>query len=161
MTQATAARLAGGWQPKVDPAWLAGWEARPFALDAGATEVLVTGRGPTVLLLPGLPGYKEMWLAVARALAPRCRGVRWDLRPGRDGEGWERPLRDLERIADAFAPGPAVVIGHSLGGALAQRWAARRPERVAALVLSSSFAKVGSVRGHWRKRVVEQLAVLF
>jgi pimeloyl-ACP methyl ester carboxylesterase len=63
-------------------------------------------------------------------------------------------------VADTFAPGAAVVMGHSLGGALAQRWALAHPERVSAMVLSSSFARVGGLRGQWRKRVVEQLAVL-
>jgi pimeloyl-ACP methyl ester carboxylesterase len=45
-----------------------------------------------------------------------------------------------------------------MGGALAQRWALRRPERVAALVLSSSFARVGG--GSWRRRYLEQPLVL-
>ena len=69
-------------------------------------------------------------------------------------------MADLERVADAWAPGRAVMVGHSLGGALAQRWAIARPERVAALVLSSSFARVGSTRGQWRKRYLEQTLVL-
>jgi len=51
-------------------------------------------------------------------------------------------------------------MGHSMGGALAQRWALARPERVSALVLSSSFPRVGSTRGQWRKRYLEQSLVL-
>ena len=156
-----AIRLAAGWEPRVDPAWLTGWRPRPFDLGDGTTEVVVMGEGPALLLLPPLPGYKEAWIAVAWRLAQRFRVVTCDLRTRFAGPPtWEVLLADLERVADAFAPGPAVVVGHSLGGALAQRWTLARPGRVAALVLSSSFARVGSTRGQWARRYVEQSLVL-
>jgi len=160
MATTISARLADGWRARVDPAWLEGWEPQWFELGDGAIEVVVTGGGPTVVLLPGLPGYKEMWLPLATRLRRRFRIVTFDLRVAGGPARWELALGDLERVADAFVPEPAVVIGHSLGGALAQRWALARPERVRALVLSSSFARVGSLRGQWRKRVFEQLVVL-
>ncbi len=145
----------------MDPAWLDGWRPMPFELRDGTTEVAVVGEGPPLLLVPPLPGWKEAWLAAAARLARRFRVVTFDLRVRfAERPSWEALLEDLERIADAFAPGRAGVVGHSLGGALAQRWALRRPERVAALVLSSSFARVGSARGVWRKRYLEQPLVL-
>jgi pimeloyl-ACP methyl ester carboxylesterase len=156
-----AIRLADGWQRLVDPAWLAAWRPEPFDLGDGTTEVVAMGEGPPLLLLPPLPGYKEAWIAVAWRLAPRWRVVTFDLRARFAGPPtWEALDADLERVANAWAPGAAVVAGHSLGGAVAQRWAIARPERVAALVLSSSFARVGSTRGQWRKRYVEQALVL-
>jgi pimeloyl-ACP methyl ester carboxylesterase len=156
-----AIRLAAGWERLVDPDWLAGWRPQPFDLGDGTTEVVAMGSGPPLLLLPPLPGYKEAWIAVAWRLARRFRVVAYDLRSRFTGPpSWEALLADLERVADAFAPGAAIVLGHSLGGALAQRLALERPERVAALVLSSSFPRVGSTRGQWRKRYVEQSLVL-
>ncbi len=142
-------------------AWLDGWRPQTFALADGTTEVVALGAGPPLLLLPPLPGFKEAWVAVAWRLARRFRVVTCDLRtrfPARPA--WPALVADLERVADAFAPGRAVVVGHSLGGALAQRWALARPERVAALALSSSFARVGSTRGQWAKRYLEQTLVL-
>jgi len=156
-----APRLDPGWRRHVPAAWAAGWVPVSFALEGGVTEVVQLGAGPPLILLPPLPGWKEAWLACVARLARRFRVITFDLRAGGRGErGWERLLGDLERVADAFAPGAAGVVGHSLGGALAQRWALRRPGRVAALVLSSSFARVTTPRGHRWSRYGEQPLVL-
>ena len=156
-----AIRLDDGWQRRVDPAWLVGWHPQRFDLGDGTTEVVVTGEGPSLLLLPPLPGFKESWIAVAGRLARRFRVVTFDLRAHFGGPPtWEALVADLTRVADAFAPGASGVMGHSLGGALALHWALAHPGRVTALVLSSSFARVGSTRGHWRKRYLEQSLVL-
>ena len=156
-----AVRLADDWQRTIDPAWLEGWRPQTFDLGDGSTEIVAMGAGPPLVLLPPLPGYKEAWIAVAHRLAARFRVVTLDLRSTFAGApSWEALVADLARVAEAFAPGAAVVVGHSLGGALAQRWALSRPERVRALVLSSSFPRVGSTRGQWRKRYLEQSLVL-
>lgn len=153
--------LPDGWQRTVDPAWLAGWQAQPFPLAGGTTDVVAMGHGPPLLLLPPLPGFKEAWIGVAHRFARRFRVITFDLRGRFAGPpSWPVWLEDLARIAAAFAPGDAIVMGHSLGGALAQRWTLAHPERVRALVLSSSFARVGSTRGQWRKRYLEQTLVL-
>jgi len=153
--------LPDGWQRTVDPACLEGWHAQPFPLEGGTTEVVAMGQGPPLLLLPPLPGFKEAWIGVAHPLARHFRVITFDLRARFAGPpSWPAWLEDLERITAAFAPGDAIVMGHSLGGALAQRWTLAHPERVRALVLSSSFARVGSTRGQWRKRYLEQTLVL-
>jgi 3-oxoadipate enol-lactonase len=154
-------RLPGGWRSLVDPAWLEGWEPRPFGLAGGTTEVVTMGQGATLLLLPPLPGYKEAFAGVARLLARRFRVVTFDLRARFDGPAsWQTLVDDLERVAEAFAPGPALVLGHSLGGALAQLWTLQHPGRVGALVLSSSFARVSAPPGHVGRRYFEQPLVL-
>lgn len=156
-----AVTLGRGWERCVDPAWRSGWTPTSFELGDGTTEVIAMGEGPPLLLLPPLPGYKEAWIGAAWRLAKRFRVITFDQRARFAGApSWDVLLADLERVADALAPGPAIVVGHSLGGALAQRWALARPERVSALVLSSSFARVGSTRGHWRTRYLEQSLVL-
>jgi pimeloyl-ACP methyl ester carboxylesterase len=153
--------LGRRWERCVDPEWLAGWAPRSFDLGDGTTEVVVMGEGPPLLLLSPLPGFKEAWVGVAWRLAQRFRVITFDQRARFTGPpSWEALLADLERVVDALAPEPAAVIGHSLGGALAQRWALARPDRVSALVLSSSFARIGSTRGHWRTRYLEQPLVL-
>jgi pimeloyl-ACP methyl ester carboxylesterase len=155
------ARLSPRWRSLADPAWLEGWEPHELALRGGSTEVVTLGSGPSVLLLPPLPGFKEAFVGVARLLAPRFRVTTFDLRVRFDGPPvWEPLLEDLDRVVESAASGRVTLVGHSLGGALAQRWALARPHRVRALVLSSSFARVGSVRGHGWRRYVEQPLVL-
>ena len=161
MSTNIAVTMAPGWERTVSPTWLDGWRPEPFDLPGGHTRVIVMGEGPTMLLLPPLPGYKEAFVGVATRLARHHRLVTFDLRARFSGRpDWRVLLEDLERIADRFAPSPAVVVGHSLGGALAQRWALARPERVSALVLSSSFARVRTPGGQWGRRYVEQPLVL-
>jgi pimeloyl-ACP methyl ester carboxylesterase len=155
------ARFPEGWRARVPPEWLEDWSPRPFDLGDGTTEVVTMGEGPTLLLLPPLPGFKEGFLALARRLARRHRVVTFDLRARFPGTPtWEALVTDLERVADTFAPGPSIVLGHSLGAALAMRWAALRPERVSALVLSSPFARTRAPGVHSWKRWVEQPVVL-
>lgn len=155
------ARLGDGWRRGVDPSWIEGWHPTPFELEGGATEVVTLGTGPALVLLPPLPGYKEGWLACAGLLARRFRVITFDLRVRFSGAPtWSALLADLERILDAFAPESAAVLGHSLGGALAQQWTLARPERVSALVLSSSFTHVWNPRGQWRSRYVAQPLVV-
>ena len=156
-----AARLDDGWQRAADPAWLEGWVEREFELPGGCTRLVVMGEGPPLVLVPPLPGFKEAFVACARLLARRFRVATYDLRSVFDGRpAWEALIDDLRRVTEAVTPGLAAIAGHSMGGALAMRFALAHPERVASLVLSSSFARVVTPGSHWRARYVDQPAVL-
>src|SRR5882672_7946437 len=118
------ARLDPSWRRIADPAWLEGWVPQPLAIEGGATEVVVQGEGPTVVLVPPLPGHKETFAACAQPLARAHRVVTYDLRTRyAAGSRMAQAVADLGRVMDAHAAGPAVLVGHSLGGAIAQRFA--------------------------------------
>lgn len=97
------------------------------------------GAGPTVVLLHGLGGNLVHWGAFAPLLTDGYRVLAADLRGhGRSGDGpwtWEAVLDDVETVVDHFEVESPVVIGHSLGGAVATRWVLRHPDCPAAVNL--------------------------
>lgn len=106
-------------------------------------HIVERGRGPAVLLVHGLAGQlKHFTYGVVDQLATQYRVVAVD-RPG-SGYSVRAPGASaaLGAQADALAAlietlelGRPVVVGHSLGGAVALALAQRRPELVAALAL--------------------------
>lgn len=106
------------------------------------TDAHIHGQsGPLVLLLPGgaetsdgfFPGLVEGLVE-----SPGCRVVVHD-RPGTGASAEEGPLAGaadhLSRLITDLGSGPAVVVGQSLGGAVALLLAIEHPESVAGLVL--------------------------
>jgi pimeloyl-ACP methyl ester carboxylesterase len=94
------------------------------------------GDGPPVLLLHGLMGCARTWAPVAAWLPGRVLAL--DAR-GHGASGAHGPWTS-ERMADDAAEllervGPAVVVGHSMGGLHGLLLAARHPELVRALVV--------------------------
>jgi pimeloyl-ACP methyl ester carboxylesterase len=93
-----------------------------------------SGSGPAIVFLHGMGMNAHTWGAVADELAARFTVVAVDL-PGHGGSPCpEEPaaftrdaaLADLDDILDTL-DGPAVLVGHSLGGYLALAHAATRP----------------------------------
>lgn len=107
-------------------------------------HVIEKGGGPPLLLIHGLSGNLcNYTYGIVDRLADRYRVIAVD----RPGSGYsvrnEAAGADLATQADAIAAlidalklaGPPVIVGHSLGGALALCLAQRHPSRVAALAL--------------------------
>jgi 3-oxoadipate enol-lactonase len=62
----------------------------------------------------------------------------------------------LAGLLDARGIERAVLVGHSMGGMVAQELAASRPDRVAALVLVATSPSFGSRDGEWQKRFLAE-----
>ncbi len=154
------AQLDPRWRAHAPREWTEGTRRRvPVA--GGWVEVEERGYGRPLLMLPPLPGWKEAWSATAPLLARTRRTAAVDLRMHFVGRpSWQALLEDLDRVADTLGDEPLDVIGHSLGGALALRWAIERPGRVRRLVLSSAFARVTTPKGDLVRRWIEQPLVL-
>lgn len=100
------------------------------------------GRGSTALVLVhGNWASRRWWLPTLQRLAPGYRAVAFDLRgcgmtSGPDhGYTMSEHTADLWEFLNALGIERAVLVGHSLGGAIVTQFALQWPERVQALVL--------------------------
>jgi pimeloyl-ACP methyl ester carboxylesterase len=111
--------------------------------------------GPTVVLTHGAGVDHTMWDAQVVALADRgYRVIVWDLRG--HGESTLAPgtrftasdaLADLAPVLDECRVDRAVLIGHSLGGNLAQAFARAHADRVVGLVVVGATWNTGPLSG--------------
>lgn len=100
------------------------------------------GDAPTLVLIHGFGAHLQTWDVWTEALADRFHIIRFDL-PGHgltgpDPSGMytnERTLELIVGLLDSLDVERSVMIGNSLGGLMAWRFAAAYPDRVAAQVL--------------------------
>jgi pimeloyl-ACP methyl ester carboxylesterase len=104
--------------------------------------MLDVGSGPPLLLIPGIQGRWEWMRPTIEALATQWRVIACSL-PGEPGSGadangdFESLVAHVDRTLDVAGIRNAVICGVSFGGLIAVRYAARRPDRVRALILVS------------------------
>jgi aminoacrylate hydrolase len=116
-------------------------------LPAATLSYLVTGNGPAVLLIQGVGVVGEGWRPQIDALRDRYTTVSFDNRgigssTIRSGKlSVEAMAEDALAIMDAERIDRFHVVGHSLGGLIAEEVALRAPGRVKSLALLCTFAR--------------------
>jgi len=119
-----------------------GSEARQGRLDIGGrglAYVTIGDGAPAVVFVAGAGDSCLAWANVAPIIGERCRAVAYD----RAGLGASDPgpsdittmTEDLARLIEGLGAARSVVVGHSLGGAIAERLGWSHPDLVAGLVL--------------------------
>jgi pimeloyl-ACP methyl ester carboxylesterase len=115
--------------------------------------------GVPLLMLHGFGNDAHVWEDLAPLLAPHYRTLALDLRghgeSSSDPEGRYDHLsmaRDVAAVCDALAIRRVVIVGHSLGGRVAMRFAGLEPQRLAGLVLVDTAPDL-DLRGVTRIRV--------
>jgi pimeloyl-ACP methyl ester carboxylesterase len=125
---------------------------RRLQLAGVSTAVLEGGSGPPVVLLHGQGGWAGVWLPVIAELVRAHQVVAPDLpglgasRVDGDPPGAATALAWLGELVDQTCAVPPVVVGASLGGSLAARFAAGHGDRLAGLVLVGVGGLAGKVR---------------
>lgn len=125
-------------------AGLAALRSRKLDLPGGTRHLVEWGEpdAPVVLLLHGMRDHAQSWTWIAELLAPHRRVVAPDLR-GHGDSSWSADgdytltsyVRDLAELVDALELAQFDLVGHSLGGQIALRFAASFPDRVRSQVL--------------------------
>ena len=100
---------------------------------------------PPILLLHGFSSTAVAWRTVGEALAGRYHVVALDQR-GHGSSDWDAQGRysiedfvaDARALAEQLQLAPFVLVGHSMGGTIANTYAAMHPEDVSRMVIEDS-----------------------
>lgn len=107
----------------------------------------LAGHGLPVLMIHGVGVPGSGWGPQVCALKSRCQLLTFDNRgvgrsvPCRGAISIETMAQDARRLLDEVGWKSAHVVGHSMGGAIAQHLAVTDPKRVRSLVLACTFAR--------------------
>ena len=117
------------------------------------------GSGPDLVLIHSLGADLRLWDEVAAALATRFRVLRYDVRGHGKTTSPYGPVTidllrdDLRRLLDDREIERARIVGLSMGGMIAQAFAAANPERLDALVLAGTASEFDDgIRTAWHER---------
>ena len=120
------------------------------------------GAGPALLLMHGVGGNSRSFGAQLEGLADRFRVIAWDA-PGYGDSALRKATLDSYSTAaiellDALNIQSSHILGHSMGGVVAQGVAALAPDRAGCLILSSTFTGYAQPEGSpladsWKARL--------
>ncbi len=138
-------------------------ETRYLERTEGRIAYDIDGEGPLVVLVPGMGDLRSTY----RFLAPILREAGYrvaatDLRGHGDSDTTFSAYGDVETAGDVLAliqelGGPAVIVGNSMGAAVAVLIAADHPDLVEGLVLVGPFVRNGKVSP--MQRLLERVAM--
>lgn len=129
---------------------------RMVSVNGRMAHLLEAGKGPAVVIVPALGSGVLSWEQFQRDLAAEMRvvvydraGIGWSDPPGRGWRTCDDRAEELRGLLDAAGiEPPYVLLGHSMGGIYARRFAVRYPGAVAGMVLvDSSHENQANSRG--------------
>lgn len=122
----------------------------------------VLGGGPTVLMLHGIGGGHLAFAPQVETLASAgYRAVAWDM----PGYGHSAPIEPYTfkglaqsciALIESLKCADVILLGHSMGGMVAQEVVARRPDLVSKLVLCGTSPAFGKPDGDWQREFIAQ-----
>jgi 3-oxoadipate enol-lactonase len=142
-----------------------------FELDGASLYYEDTGpgsTGQTIAFSHGLLWGTELFAAQIAALRGRYRCIAWDHRgqgqsgpePYRHCIGMELVWSDAAQLLDKLVGGPVHFVGLSMGGFVAMRMAARRPDLVRSLILLETSSDPEPIENVARYRMLTRVTKL-
>jgi pimeloyl-ACP methyl ester carboxylesterase len=130
--------------------------------DGVSLRVETFGSGAPLVLIPGLGGSMRVWGPFPRAMGAHFMTVAYD--PRGFGGSVAQPcsitmgsmVSDLADILDSLRIAKAHLFGVSMGGVVAQQFAARHPDRTDRIVLVSTTGRMT----RWSGRVLDMFETL-
>jgi len=128
-----------------------------FAYDGGEISYEVTGAGPPLIFVSGLNGVARYWQAQVPAFAQHYSVVTYDQRGTGASDRLQKEFSvdgmaaELAALMDMLKIPRAHIVGLSTGGAIGQTLAIEQPQRIARLVLCSTWTHCDP----WFRRLFE------
>ena len=128
-----------------------------IAIAGGEIYCEVAGEGHSLIFVSGLSGVGRYWQPQVAAFASRYKVVTYDQRGMGSSDRLQRTFSvdqmaaELAELMDALKIERAHIVGNSTGGAIGQTLAIEQPQRVARLVLGSTWTHCDP----WFRRLFE------
>ena len=126
-------------------------ELKIIETPGGEISYRENGSGPILLLMHGIGGNSRSWKSQLETLSNKFRVIAWDApaygKSAERGANLEEYTKAVIEFLDALSVATVNLLGHSMGGVVAQSVAGFHPDRVKKLVLSSTFMGHGSAEG--------------
>lgn len=114
---------------------------------------------PSLIFLHGIGGAARAWRQQLATFANRFHTIAWDM----PGYGGSAPLANVSiaALADALqqfieqigATSP-ILVGHSIGGMIVQKWLVQSPKLARAVVLAQTSPAFGKADGDWQRSFI-------
>ena len=114
---------------------------------------------PALVFLHGIGGNARAFTSQLRYFGSDWRAIAWDM----PGYGGSTPLaavsiaalaEALSRFLDQLGVERPVLVGHSIGGMIVQKWLVQSPQLARAVVLAQTSPAFGKADGDWQKSFI-------
>lgn len=128
---------------------------------SGAITHLEYGRGEPLVFLHGIGGNADVWQPQLAFFSRYYRAIAWDM----PGYGGSAPLAEMTFPAlaeallvllDRLSLDKVHLLGHSMGGMVAQTFASQHAGRLHSLVLAATSAAFGRSDGAWQQQFLRE-----
>lgn len=112
-----------------------------------------------LIFLHGIGGAARAWRRQLATFGDRFHAIAWDM----PGYGGSAPLASvsiadladaLQQFIEQLGAAKPILVGHSIGGMIVQKWLAQSPTLARAVVLAQTSPAFGKADGEWQKSFI-------